>query len=144
MARVGLLIFLIVFGPGGLLLCPCSAQQFLSALSASKLDGAVQQVPKAPCCPGLPTPVRGAPSRGQSPGGSGCPCQSRGETVVVSTGARQFSELSAKCRCPLFSFPQLRSFDIARLRTKLSLIAELGGDFLSPRDRLHAICLMRC
>jgi len=143
MARAWLLIFLIVFGPGGLPLCPCSAQQFVSSLFASKLNGAVQQVPKAPCCPGLPTPVRGVPSRGQSSGGSECPCQSRGETVVVSTGARQFSESSVKRRTPLISFPRLRSFDIAGLRTKLSLIAELD-DFLSPRDRLHVICLMRC
>lgn len=145
MVRVGVLIYLILFGVVEPLLCPCFAQQFVSSLSASNSEGTLREVPTRPCCPVLPTPARGAPLEGQCPCGPQCPCQSRAETVALPSSRTQLARPAAgKVRSHLFGAAYLRWSNIALLNANLISIAKLDGAFLSPRDRLHVICLMRC
>jgi hypothetical protein len=133
MARIGLVIYLILLGPGELI-CPCCALSFVT----SDLQGTCGGVPSCPCCPGMP------PSE-QSPSGPKCPCQVRAENVALpSARTQQARQAPGKIRDCVFPAPHLWLPNNASLNANLWSSVRVDGAFLSPRDRLHVICLLRC
>ena len=133
MARIGLVIYLILLGPAELI-CPCSALSFVTLDSPGASGGEAS----CPCCPGLP-------SGGRSPSGPSCPCQARTENVALpSASTQQGRQASGKIRDCLFPSPLYWLPDNSSLSGNLTSIAKVDGAFLSPRDRLHVICLLRC
>lgn len=133
MARIGLVIYLILLGPAELI-CPCSA---LSSV-ASDSQGTSGRVPSCPCCPGLPAGE-------QSPSVPQCPCQVRAENVALpSVRTQQARQTPGKIRDCVFPAPHHWLPNNASLNANLWSSVRADGAFLSPRDRLHVICLLRC
>lgn len=142
MVRIGLVIFLILFGPVEPLLCPCFARQFLSSHLLSNLEGKPAQGSSRPCCPIIPAPISGAPLRGQS-SPCHCPCQSRGENMgLPSSRAAQVRESAGNVRDSFFSPSWVWWSNFASLYANRSLFERTNGAVLSTRDRLHVICLL--
>lgn len=138
MARIGLLIYLVLLGPAELI-CPCSALSFVTFDS----PGTSGEVPSHPCCPGLPAPAKGLPSGGQSPSGPQCPCRARAENVALPSASRARQAAGEVRDCQV---PALHHWlaDNDSLNENLTSSVHVNGAFLSPRDRLHVICVMRC
>lgn len=144
MLRVGLLIYLIVVGLVEPLLCPCFVQHFLTSDSAL-ISGETAQCCTWPCCPGIPSCAHGAPCSGPAPCGSQCPCQSRTETFALpATRAHQVRNSTVKVRQQHSDLALADWSNLARLGETFASQTARDGAFLSPRDRLHRICLLRC
>ena len=133
MARIGLVIYLILLGPAELI-CPCSVLSFVT----SDFQGTSGGVPSCPCCPGLPAGE-------QSPSGSQCPCRAHAENETLTSARTQQSRQAAgKVRGCLFPAPHHWLAGNASLNGNLTSSVKVDGAFLSPRERLHVICLLRC
>jgi hypothetical protein len=140
MARIGLIIYLVLMGRAELI-CPCTALPFVMFHSL----GTSGEIPSCPCCPDLPASAKGLPSGMRSPSGPQCPCQARAENLPLrSVPNQQARKAAGKVRDCLYPAPLHWLPNDNSLNANLWSSVRVDGAFLSPRDRLRVICLMRC
>lgn len=149
MVRIGLSIYLMLATLAGPLLCPCSMPQFFSPSTPSNTDPSPDIAPACPCCPKLPATSANLPRGDQQPAPSQapCPCPTHGHHVIAmppqrvqQAGAALSDLLGGLQLAVLFRGADFASLGVVTVASD----AHAAPFFLSPADRLHVFCLLRC
>lgn len=149
MLRIGLAIYLTFVTLAGPLLCPCSFPRFFAPHTRSNADAPPAIPPRCPCCPGLPATSANLPTSDQhrAPDQAPCSCQTDGHRVVallpqrVKQAGAAIPDLLVGLQLDvLFRWADFASLGAVGIPT----VADATPSFLSPADRLHVLCLLRC
>lgn len=149
MVRIGLSIYLMLVTLAGPLLCPCSMPQFFSQSTPPNADATPDIALRCPCCPKPPATSADLPRGDQRPAPAQAPCRcpSHGHGVIAMLPQR--AQQAGAAFADLLGGLQLdvlfRRADFASLGVVMLASAPLSAPFsLSPADRLHVFCLLRC
>ena len=142
MRRIGLMALLIFSTVVGALPCPCHVQSFASILIGATAQTSVGDVQYEPCCA---IPTKKLPSGGGLPSRPTCPCESRIE--ITAFPATRIQQTQRDCEDnPVVSLigANLCYQHVGDSNIALRITNANGGPVLSPRDRLHVLCLLLC
>ena len=142
MRRIGLIALLIFSTAVGALRCPCHVQSFASILIGATTQASVSDVQYDSCCT---SPAKKFPSGGDRPSRPTCPCESRVEIMAFpATRIQQVHRDSEENPVLLMDFANLVCLHIGSSNIAQRITDANDGLVLSPRDRLHVLCLLLC